>query len=228
MFSGARAQGDLVAQISDAPGQFEFGQWYPHRAPKPPPPWPAVERDGEGPSIVMIRSRAASASSAGRVRGVDCGSPRRALVHPACCLIGWRPTTFAPMFDRPILPPCASERGATRGSSVQRIRPASARRTHLASTPGRIRWARSYFSLPEWLFVGRPIIMAQPVSATFATSIATRRRVRLILNWGSQECRNHGTRVGGSPLPVRSQGNPMKPWLSLQPSRLISRATPAP
>ena len=88
----------------------------------------------------MIRSRAASASSAGRVRGVDCGSPRRALVHPACCLIGWRPTTFAPMFDRPILPPCASERGATRGSSVQRIRPASARRTHLASTPGRMRW----------------------------------------------------------------------------------------
>ena len=83
-FVGARAQGDVVAQISDAPGQFEFEQRYPHCAPKPPPPGQLVERDGEGPSTVMIRSRAASASSPGRVRGVDCGSPRRALVHPAC------------------------------------------------------------------------------------------------------------------------------------------------
>ena len=228
MFSGARAQGDLVAQISDAPGQFEFGQRYPHRAPKPPPPWPAVERDGEGPSIVMIRSRAASASSAGRVRGVDCGSPRRALVHPACCLIGWRPTTFAPMFDRRSCRHARANEERPVGVPCNEFaRPARDELTWPQPRAG-CAGARSYFSLPEWLFVGRPIIMAQPVSATFATSIATRRRVRLILNWGSQECRNHGTRVGGSPLPVRSQGNPMKPWLSLQPSRLISRATPAP
>jgi hypothetical protein len=40
-FVGARAQGEVVAQISDAPGQFEFEQRYPHCAPKPPPPRPA-------------------------------------------------------------------------------------------------------------------------------------------------------------------------------------------
>ena len=34
----ARAPGDLVAQISDAPGQFEFEQRYPNCVPKPPPP----------------------------------------------------------------------------------------------------------------------------------------------------------------------------------------------
>jgi hypothetical protein len=33
-----RAQGDVVAQISDASGQFEFEQRYPHCAPPPPGP----------------------------------------------------------------------------------------------------------------------------------------------------------------------------------------------
>ena len=48
-FVGARAQGDVAAQMSDPPGQFEFEQRYPHCAPKPPPPRPLVEREGERP-----------------------------------------------------------------------------------------------------------------------------------------------------------------------------------
>jgi hypothetical protein len=86
-FVGARAQGEVVAQISDAPGQL-------------------VERDGEGPSTVMLRSRAASSSSPGRVRGVDSGSPRRALVHPAC-LSGRMAADDFRAHVRPILPRCA-------------------------------------------------------------------------------------------------------------------------
>ena len=67
MFSGARAQGDLVAQISDAPGQFEFGAAVPHRVPKILHRLgQLVERDGEGPNTATIRLRAASASSPGR------------------------------------------------------------------------------------------------------------------------------------------------------------------
>src|ERR1700735_5178780 len=50
----------------------------------------------------------------------------------------------------------------------------------------------------------------------------------VILNAGSQERRNHGTRVCGSPLPRRSHDNRMKLWPSLQPNGLISRATLVP
>jgi hypothetical protein len=59
-FVGARAQGDAVGQILDAPCQFEFEQRNPHRAPSLRRPDQFVERDGQGPSTVMIRSRPAS------------------------------------------------------------------------------------------------------------------------------------------------------------------------
>jgi hypothetical protein len=59
-FVGARAQGDAVGQIFDAPCQFEFEQRHSHRALSLCRPGQFVECDGQGPSKVMIRSRPAS------------------------------------------------------------------------------------------------------------------------------------------------------------------------
>jgi hypothetical protein len=80
-FVGARAQGDAVGQIFDAPCQFEFEQHYPHRAPSLRRAGQFVECDGQGPSRVMIRSRPASGFVAGPLEGA---SPPLRNSRPSC------------------------------------------------------------------------------------------------------------------------------------------------
>ena len=110
---------------------------------------PANSSKGEGPSTVMIRSRAASASSPGRVRGVDFGSPRRALVHQrAVWSDGGRRLSRPCSTDLAAIREADEEPGGppTRGGSVQRARwPGRDELTRPQARAGRAR-ARSTFT----------------------------------------------------------------------------------